>query len=77
MAETNKLLKKAVKSTCKKLTSVPRQYPNKTSDNMKTSKTTEKIVKFIENLPYQDNKSMKKTLKRKNDSNNSKKKHHI
>ena len=37
MAETNKLLKKAVKSTYKKLTSVPKQYPKKTPNNMKAS----------------------------------------
>ena len=30
MAETNKLLKMAVKNTCKKLTSIPKQHPKKT-----------------------------------------------
>ena len=45
MAETNKLLKMAVKSTYKKLISVPKQYPKKTN-NMQPSKKT---VKFIEN----------------------------
>ena len=70
MAEMNKLLKKVVKSTYKKLTSAPKQYPKKTPNNMKTSKKT---VTFVEN-PTKDNKNMNKTPKRKNDSNNSKKK---
>ena len=34
MAELNTFLKKAVKSTYKKLTSVPKQYPKKTPNNM-------------------------------------------
>ena len=49
MAEMNKLLKKAVKSTYRKLWSVPQQSPKKTPSNMKTCK---KAVKFIEK-PYQ------------------------
>ena len=40
-AETNKLLKKVVKSTYKKLTNVPKQYPKKTHNSMKSSKKTE------------------------------------
>ena len=40
MAEMNELLKKAVKSTYKKLTSVPKQYLKKTPNNMKTSEKT-------------------------------------
>ena len=44
MAEMNKLLKKAVKSTYKKLTSVLKQYPKKTPNNMGTSR---KMVTFI------------------------------
>ena len=38
MAETNKLLREAVKSTYKKLSSGPRQYPKKPPNNVKTSK---------------------------------------
>ena len=69
MAEMNTLLKKAVKCTYKKLTSVPKQYPKKTINNVKTLK---KMVKFIEN-PTKEDKSMNKTSKRKNDSDYSKK----
>ena len=50
----DKLLKKAVKSTYKKLTSVLKKYPKETPNNIKTSKKT---VKFIEN-PTKDNKNM-------------------
>ena len=71
MAETNKLLKKAVKSTYKILTTVPQQYPKKTPNNMKTSKKTKNTFKFIEN-PTKDNKDVNKNPKRRNDSNNSK-----
>ena len=35
MAERNKLLKKAVKRTYKKLTSVSKQYPKKAPNNLK------------------------------------------
>ena len=70
MAKTKKLLKKAVKSTYKKLTSVPKQYPKKTPNNMKASKKTKKIVKFIEK-PTIENKCVNRIPKRKNDSNKS------
>ena len=64
MAETNKLLKKAVTSTCRKLAYVPKQYPKKTRTNMKAFKKTEKTVKFIEN-PTKGNKDTNETLKGK------------
>ena len=73
MAETNKLLKKAVKITYKKLTRVPKQYPKKAPNNMKGSKKTEKTVKFDESST-KDNKDTNKTLKGKNVKNSSKKK---
>ena len=61
MVETNKLLKKAVKSTYKKL-SVPKQHPKKAPNNMKASKKTEKAVISVENTT-KDNKDTNKTLK--------------
>ena len=63
MAETNKHLK-AVKSTYKKLMSIPKQYPKKAPNKLKASMKTEKTVKFIEN-PTKDNKDTNKTLKGK------------
>ena len=70
MAEANKLLKKAVKSTYNKLTNVPKQCPKKTYHNMKVSKKTEETVKITEN-PAKGNKDTNKTLKGKNVKNNS------
>ena len=64
MAEMNKFLMKVVKTTYKKLTSVPKQYPKKTH-NIKTFK---KMVN-----PTKDIKNLSNTHKRKNDSDNSKK----
>ena len=72
MAETNRLLKKAIKSTYKKLTGVSKQYPKKAPNNMKTFKKTEKTVKFIEN-PTKDNKDTNEMLKGKNVKNSSEK----
>ena len=50
MAETNKLLWRTVKSTYKKLTSVPKQYPKKTN-NMKASKKNGKQINLLKALP--------------------------
>ena len=72
IAETNKLLKKAVKSTYKKLISVPKEYPKKTPNNMKASMKTMKTLNFIRKIT-KDNTGMDKIPKRKNDSNDRKK----
>ena len=70
MAETNKLLKEAVRSTYKKLTSIPKQYPKKIPTNLKTSKKIQKTVTFVENLT-KGNKDTNKILKGKNVKNSS------
>ena len=55
IAETNKLLKKAVKRTCKKVTSVPKQYPKKTPNNMKACKKQRKWLNSLKMLPKTTN----------------------
>ena len=44
MAEANKLLKKAVKSTYKKLKSISKQYAKKAPNHQKASTKIEKMV---------------------------------
>ena len=48
MAETNKLLKRAVKNTYKKLTSILKQPPKKTSNTAQTPMKVDKTVKFAD-----------------------------
>ena len=64
MAKTNKLLKKAVKSTYNKLTSIPKQYPKKDPNHLKNSQKIYKMVKFVDN-PNKDSKDTSKTPKGK------------
>ena len=46
MAETKKLLKRAVRNTYKKLISIPKQLPKKTSNAVKNPKKVDKTVTF-------------------------------
>ena len=72
MAETNKLLKRAVKNRYKKVTSIPKQHPRKTSNDPKTSKKVDKTVKFVDKS-NKDNKDTNKTLKSKSVKTSNKK----
>ena len=61
MAETNKLLKTAVKNTYNKLTSI---HHKRTSNDPKTSKKVNKTVTFVDNS-NKDSKDANKTSKSK------------
>ena len=64
MAEANKLLKRAVKNTYKKLTSILKQSPKKTSNTAKSPKKVDKKVKFADKS-NKDKKDTNKTSKGK------------
>ena len=59
---TNKLLKKAVRNTYKKLTGIPKQHPKNTSNFPKTSNKVDKTVKLADK-PNKDSKAANKTPK--------------
>ena len=72
MAETNKLLKTAVKNTYKKMTSMSKQHPKKTSNDLKTSKKVDKTVKFVDKSK-KDSKDANKIPENKTIKNSNKK----
>ena len=72
MTKTNKLLKRAVKNTDNKLTSILKQPPRKTSNDAKTHNKVDKTVKFADKS-NKDSKNDKKTPKSKTVKTNNKK----
>ena len=72
MTETNKLLKRAIKNTYKKLTSIPKTSPKKASNTAKTPKKADKAVKCA-NKSNKDSKDSNKTSKNKTVKANNKK----
>ena len=72
MAEINKLSKKAVQNTYKRVANVQKQNSKKTPNNLKIPKKMAKTVKLVDNKGM-DNKGNSKSEKEKNDSSNKKK----
>ena len=72
MAETNKILKRGVKNTYKKVNSITNPTPKKVSNTAKTPKKVNKTVKFA-GKSKKDSKDCTKTSKSKTVKANNKK----